>query len=72
VPQTLDELVAALLPEETLDPDATRTLGTRRLEAVRQRLTSAGIDAARLPGTARRVSFVEGAGRPRIEFDLRS
>ena len=72
VPQTLDEVIAALLPEETLDPDATRTLGTRRLEAVRQRLTSAGIDAARLPGTARRVSFVEGGGRPRIEFDLRS
>jgi len=72
LPPTIEELVAALLPEETLDADAMRTLGTRRLDAVRQRLTSAGIDATRLPGTARRAPFIEAGGHPRIEFDLRS
>jgi len=51
---------------------AMRTLATRRLEAVRQSLTRAGIDATRLPGTARRNPLVEAAGHPRIEFDLRS
>jgi uncharacterized protein involved in outer membrane biogenesis len=72
VPETLDALVDALLPAETLTPDAMRTLGTRRLDAVRDTLTRAGIDAARLPGSARRAPLVEAAGRPRIEFDLRS
>ena len=72
VPSTLDALVAELAPAETLGPDAMRTLGTRRLEVVRENLTRAGIDAARLPGTARRSPLVEAAGNPRIEFDLRS
>jgi Domain of Unknown Function (DUF748) len=72
VPPTLDALVAELAPVETLAPDAIRTLGTRRLEAVRASLTGAGIDAERLPGTARRAPLVEAAGNPRIEFDLRS
>jgi len=56
----------------TLPPDALRDLGTRRLEVVRQSLTQAGIDAARLGGTARRAPLVEAAGAPRVEFDLRS
>lgn len=56
----------------TLPPDALRDLGTRRIEAVRQSLTRAGIDAARIGGTARRAPLVEAAGAPRIEFDLRS
>ena len=72
VPPALDALVAELAPVETLAPDAMRTLGTRRLEVVRENLTRAGIDAARLPGTARRSPLVEAAGHPRIEFDLRS
>jgi len=55
-----------------LPPDALRDLGTRRLEVVRQSLTQAGIDAARLGGTARRAPLVEAAGAPRVEFDLRS
>jgi Domain of Unknown Function (DUF748) len=72
VPATLDALVAELASAETLPPDAMRTLGTRRLEAVRRSLTAAGIDAARLPGSARGSPLVEAAGRPRIEFELRS
>jgi len=72
VPAALDTLVTELAAVETLPPEAMRTLGTRRLETVRQNLTRAGIDAARLPGTARRSPLVEAAGHPRIEFDLRS
>ena len=72
VPPTLDSVVGELAAAETLGPEALRTLATRRLEAVRQHLTRAGIDAARLPGTARRTPLVEAAGSPRIEFDLRS
>jgi hypothetical protein len=56
----------------TLPPDALRDLGTRRIEVIRERLARAGIDPARLGGTARRAPLVEAAGVPRVEFDLRS
>jgi hypothetical protein len=73
LPPTLDAIVAELATAETLPPDAMRTLATRRLDAVRQSLTrGGGVDAARLPGTARRNPLVEAAGNPRVEFDLRS
>jgi len=72
VPPTLDAIVAELAKAETLAPEALRALATRRLEAVRQSLTrGGGVDAARLPGTARRTPLVEAAGNPRVEFDLR-
>jgi hypothetical protein len=72
VPEALDAIVAELAKAETLAPEAMRTLATRRLEAVRQTLTRDGVDAARLPGTARRTPLVEAAGNARVEFDLRS
>lgn len=72
-PPTLDSVVAELATAETLPPDAMRTLAIRRIDAVRQRITrGGGVDAARLPGTARRTPLVEAAGNPRVEFDLRS
>lgn len=73
LPDTLDAIVAELATAETLPPDAMRTLAIQRLDAVRQSITrGGGIDAARLPGTARRTPLVEAAGNPRVEFDLRS
>jgi hypothetical protein len=72
VPPTLEAIVAELATAETLSPDAMRTLATRRIEAVRQSLTRGGVDAARLPGSARRTPLVEASGTPRVEFDLRS
>lgn len=72
MPPTLDAIVAELAATETLPADALRTLATRRLEVVRQGLTSGGgIDVARLTDTAARNPFVEAAGVPRVEFDLR-
>jgi hypothetical protein len=72
-PATLEAAVAELATAETLPPDAMRALATRRIETVRQSLMRAGgVDATRLPGTARRTPLVEGAGDPRVEFDLRS
>ena len=72
VPDALDAVVAELVRAETLPPDATRTLAGGRIEAVRQTLARAGVDPARLPGSARRTPLVEAAGSPRVEFDLRS
>jgi len=71
MPPTLDAIVAELAATETLPADALRTLATRRLEVVRQGLTRGGIDVARFTGTATRNPFVEAAGAPRVEFDLR-
>jgi hypothetical protein len=72
-PATLDAIVAELTTAETLPADAMQTLAARRIEAVRQSLTrGGGVDAARLPGTARRPPLVEAGGTPRVEFDLRS
>jgi hypothetical protein len=72
-PATLEAAVAELATAEKLTPDAMRALATRRIETVRQSLMRAGgVDATRLPGTARRTPLVEGAGDPRVEFDLRS
>ena len=72
LPPTLDAIVAELAATETLPADALRTLAARRVEVVRQELTRGGaIDGARLRGTAVRNPFVEAAGRPRVEFDLR-
>jgi hypothetical protein len=72
MPPTLDAIVAELAATETLPPDALRTLAARRLEVVRQGLTrGGGIDVTRLTGTAARNPFVEAAGTPRVEFDLR-
>jgi acyl-CoA reductase-like NAD-dependent aldehyde dehydrogenase len=72
MPPTLDAIVAELAATETLPVDALRTLAARRLEVVRQGLTrDGGIDMARLTGTAVRNPFVEAAGVPRVEFDLR-
>ena len=71
MPPTLDAIVAELAATETLPADALRTLAARRLEVVRQGLTRGGIDVTRLTGTAARNPFVEAAGAPRVEFDLR-
>jgi len=72
MPPTLDAIVAELAATETLPAGALRTLAARRLEVVRQGLTrGGGIDLARLTGTAARSPFVEAAGTPRVEFDLR-
>jgi hypothetical protein len=72
VPATLDAIVSELASVETLRADAMQTLANRRIEVIRQSLARAGIDAARLPGTAPRTPLVEVAGAPRVEFDLRS
>ena len=73
LPATLDAIVAELAAAETVPADAMQTLAARRIEAVRQSLTrGGGVDAARLPGTARRPPLVEAGGTPRVEFDLRS
>ena len=72
LPPTLDAIVAELAATETLPADALRTLAARRVEVVRQELTRGrAIDVARLTGTAARNPFVEAAGTPRVEFDLR-
>src|SRR5213593_4150978 len=72
LPSTLDAIVAELAATETLPADALRTLAARRIEVVRQELTRGrAIDVARLTGTAARNPFVEAAGTPRVEFDLR-
>ena len=72
MPPTLDAIVAELAVAESLPADALRALATRRIEAVRQELTrGSGIDVTRLTGTAARNPFVEAAGAPRVEFDLR-
>jgi uncharacterized protein DUF748 len=72
LPPTLDAIVAELAATETLAVDALRTLASRRVEVVRQELTRGGaIDVARFTGTAARNPFVEAAGTPRVEFDLR-
>jgi acyl-CoA reductase-like NAD-dependent aldehyde dehydrogenase len=72
MPPTLDAIIAELAAMETLPADVLRTLAARRLEVVRQGLTrGGGIDVARLTGTAARNPFVEAAGAPRVEFDLR-
>ena len=72
LPPTLDAIVAELATTETLPADALRTLAARRVEVVRQELTRGGaIDGARLRGSATRNPFVEAAGTPRVEFDLR-
>lgn len=52
-------------------PERLRDLGARRLDAIRQRLTAAGIAPDRLVGTARRTPLVEAAGAARVELDLR-
>jgi len=54
-----------------LPDDVVRDLGARRLDAVRAALAARGVEAERLPGTARRVALVETAGSARVEFDLR-
>jgi len=71
VPAVLETIVAELAAAETVPDDAMRELGLGRLEAVRRELASRGIDAARLPGSARRVALIESAGSARVEFDLR-
>jgi hypothetical protein len=72
LPPTLDAIVAELAAAETLPADALRTLAARRVEVVREELTRGGaIDGARLRGSATRNPFVEAAGTPRVEFDLR-
>ena len=72
MPPTVDAIIAELAATETLPADALRTLAARRLEVVRQGLTRGGaIDGSRLQGTAARNPFVEAAGTPRVEFDLR-
>jgi hypothetical protein len=72
LPPSLDAIVAELAAAETLPADALRTLAARRVEVVRQELTRDGaIEVARLRGSAARNPFVEAAGTPRVEFDLR-
>jgi hypothetical protein len=72
LPPTSEAVVAALVAAEALPAEALRDLGAGRLEAVRRELTGrGGVDAARLPGSARRVPLVEAAGDARVELDLR-
>ncbi len=70
VPATVEGIVAELATVEPVPDDTVRNLGARRLEVVRQELSTRGIDAKRLAGSPRRVSLVEAAGTPRVEFDL--
>jgi hypothetical protein len=67
----LDALRGQRPVADPLPEDAMKELGARRLETVRQALTSRGVEGARLSGSARRVALVEAAGAPRVELDLR-
>jgi hypothetical protein len=71
MPATLDAIVAELAATEMLPAETLRTLAARRLDVVRQRLASGGVDVARVTGGVARRPFVEAAGAPRVEFDLR-
>ena len=72
LPATPAAIVTELAAVEQLPPDALSDLGARRLDMVRQGLTTrGGVDARRLAGSSRRVPLVEAAGAARVEFDLR-
>ena len=72
LPATPAAIVTELAAVEQLPPDALSDLGARRLDVVRQGLTTrGGVDARRLAGSSRRVPLVEAAGAARVELDLR-
>ena len=57
---------------DALPPDALRTLGTNRLDVVRQALArGGGVDMTRVDGRAPRTPFIEAAGNGRVELDVK-
>jgi len=57
---------------KALPPDALRTLGTNRLDVVRQAVARGGVvDMTRLDGRASRTPFIEAAGNGRVELDVK-
>ena len=72
LPTTVEAIVGAFVAVEPSPAEALRTLGTQRLELVRQTLTRAGgVDAQRLAGRVPRSPLIEAGGVPRVEFDLK-
>jgi uncharacterized protein involved in outer membrane biogenesis len=69
VPEKVEDMVAAFRDVEPVPTEAAQRLSARRVEAVRERLTSTGTDAKRLEA-AGKAAATDAKGEGRVEFSI--
>jgi hypothetical protein len=65
----VDDMIAALAEQDPAPAAASGVLADRRVQTLREALSTRGVDAARLPALSAPTA-VEGEGAGRVEFEI--